>query len=134
MHLFQRIKVDYSYKNFSEKKLCKKAEELLKTQQKTYIYFVYTRNAMETICLKMDGKLLKEVDKAVKANGFSTRTEFVREAIRSKLWEKEKEIALKNLEKYFGAGKGHRKTNMTEEEVGEIVFKKLAKRHNIKLD
>ncbi|MFH1332544.1 MAG: ribbon-helix-helix domain-containing protein [archaeon] len=89
---------------------------------------------METICLKMDEKLLNDIDKAIKNNGYSTRTEFVRDAIRSKIMEIEKEIALKNLEKYFGAGKNHRKTNLSDEEIGELAFRKLAKRHNLKLD
>ncbi len=87
---------------------------------------------METICLKMDGKLLNEVDKAIKSNGYSTRTEFVREAIRSKLWEMEKAEAIKKLAAARGSLKP--KTNISDEEAGEIAARKILKKHNIKLD
>ncbi len=96
------------------------------------IYTLYIlSNTMETICLKMDEKLLKEIDNAIKNSGYSTRTEFVREAIRSKILEKQKEIALKNLEKYFGAGKNHRKTNLSDEEIRQIAFEKTIMKSNL---
>jgi metal-responsive CopG/Arc/MetJ family transcriptional regulator len=40
---------------------------------------------METISLKLDGDMLKNVDRSLKKHNFSTRTEFIREAIRDKL-------------------------------------------------
>ena len=40
---------------------------------------------MEAITLKLNAHMLKEVDKSLKKNNFSTRTEFIRTAIREKL-------------------------------------------------
>ncbi len=45
---------------------------------------------METICLKIDENVLKNVDKSIKNHNYSTRTEFIREAIRDKIIELEK--------------------------------------------
>jgi len=80
----------------------------------------------------MDGKLLNDIDKAIKANGFSTRTEFVREAIRSKLSQIEKDEIIKKLAEMKGSLKP--KNNLTDEEVGELVARKFAKKFKIKLD
>jgi metal-responsive CopG/Arc/MetJ family transcriptional regulator len=89
---------------------------------------------METICLKMEENMLKDMDNALKNNWYSTRTEFIREAIRDKLSEIEKEEAIKKLAAMRGALKGQRKTNLTEEQVREKVGREIAKKHGIKLD
>jgi metal-responsive CopG/Arc/MetJ family transcriptional regulator len=52
---------------------------------------------METISLKMEGKLLHEIDSMIRDYRYSTRTEFIRDAIRTKLNELEKEEAIRNL-------------------------------------
>lgn len=87
---------------------------------------------MEAITLKLDNALLKAVDKNLKKNMYSTRTEFIRDAIRHKLTEQEKQEALKKLAALKGSLKG--KARMSDEEAGEIAFRKIAKKHGIKLD
>ena len=60
---------------------------------------------METISLKMDKALLKEIDRELPKNRYSTRTEFIRDAIRSKLSELEKRELLKEVKRLYGASK-----------------------------
>lgn len=71
---------------------------------------------MEAICVKLDKGIMKEINEIAKEFHYSTRTDFIREAIRSKIEELEKKRALKNLEKYFGASK----TKTTDEELERI--------------
>ena len=49
---------------------------------------------METISLKMETKLIKDIDRAMKRHRYSTRTEFIRDAIRNKLGALGKEEAI----------------------------------------
>ena len=42
---------------------------------------------MEAVCVKMDENLLKNMDKTMKENNYTTRTEFIRESIRDKIKE-----------------------------------------------
>ncbi|MEK6904415.1 MAG: ribbon-helix-helix domain-containing protein [Nanoarchaeota archaeon] len=46
---------------------------------------------MQVLNIKIDGDLLKEIDGKLKKNRYSTRTEFVREAIRDKLSQLERD-------------------------------------------
>lgn len=102
---------------------------------KKLIYTLYIlSNTMESICLKMEENMLKDMDNALKNNWYSTRTEFIRAAIREKLSEIEREEAIKKLAAMRGSLKGKRKTNMTEEQVREKVGREIAKKHGIKLD
>jgi metal-responsive CopG/Arc/MetJ family transcriptional regulator len=52
---------------------------------------------MDTISLKMEGKLLREIDSVIRDYRYSTRTEFIRDAIRTKLNALEKEAVIRNL-------------------------------------
>ena len=52
---------------------------------------------METITIKMEDKLLNEIDQKLEFHRYSTRTEFIRDAIREKLSELEKDEILKNF-------------------------------------
>ena len=87
---------------------------------------------MEAITLKLDNALLKAVDKNLKKNMYSTRTEFIRDAIRHKLTEQEKQEALKKLAALKGSLKG--KARISDEKARELAFKDIAKKHGIKLD
>lgn len=89
---------------------------------------------METVSIKMEKSLLDEIDGSLEKNRYSTRTEFVRDAIRTKLTDLEKQEAIKKLEAFKGSLKGKAKSNMTEEEVGEQVFREMALKRGIKLD
>ncbi len=87
---------------------------------------------MQTITLKMEEGLVKAIDCSLKPNRYSTRTEFVRDAVRSKLTALEKEKLLKTLIELRGSMKG--KAKMTDEKAKEIAFAEIAKKLNVPLD
>lgn len=81
---------------------------------------------METISFKLQESILQKIDKLLKVFDFSTRTEFIREAIREKLEKLDTKIFMENLTKYKGAAK----VNMNDEElenIREFVFNSLKK-------
>jgi len=61
--------------------------------------------AGKLVNLRIDGKLLKELDSVVNASNFSNRTEFVKAAIRKFIDDHETKKALAELRKHFGEGK-----------------------------
>ena len=60
---------------------------------------------METISLKLEENLLEEIDQTLTKHRYSTRTEFIRDAIREKLSDLEKEEVLKSIAKIRGSSK-----------------------------
>jgi len=79
---------------------------------------------MDVISLKLDEMMLKNVDKSLKKHNFSTRTEFIRTAIRDKLQELDKESLLQEFLKLQGS----KKTRTSDEELRRIreeVFEQL---------
>lgn len=97
---------------------------------------------MENICLRLDSALSKQIARDMKEFRYSTKTEFIREAIRSKLKELEEEKAKKRAWRALFAargilkGKGKAKTDeefrALKEKAGEEFFKELEKRFNKK--
>lgn len=87
---------------------------------------------METISLKMEEGLLKAIDTNLKKHRYSTRTEFVRDAIRCKLTQFEKDEAIKKLTEMKGSLKGMAK--MSDEEAGRLASIKIAKKFGINLE
>ena len=86
---------------------------------------------METISLKLEEGILKEIDEKLAKHRYSTRTEFIRDAIREKLTDLEKENLLKVVAKLHGSSK--RKT--TDEQLhkaGERAFELLEKKFKTK--
>ena len=79
---------------------------------------------MEVLNLKIDGQLLKEIDDNLVKNRYSTRSEFVRDAIRTKLSELEKNELLKAVAKLKGASK-HKTTDEDLHKVREKLAKIL---------
>lgn len=82
---------------------------------------------METISLKLDEEMLSNIDKSLKKNNFSTRTEFVRDAIREKL----EKMTRDELIQHFLSLKGKAKTKTTDEEwekVKEEGFKNFMRK------
>lgn len=81
---------------------------------------------MQSVTIKVEDKLAKEIDNSMKPY-YSTKTEFIREAIRDKLKQIKKERALYLLKKNFGKSKIktplHRDREIREE-VGKEFFKK----------
>jgi len=82
--------------------------------------------------LKMETKLLEDMDNALKKHRYSTRTEFIRDAIRKKLTDLEKEEAIKKLAAFKGSLKG--KAKMSDEEARELAFKELAEEFGVPLN
>ncbi len=60
---------------------------------------------METICIKLEDDFAHDIDKAIKKYHYTTKTEFVREAMRDKLKDVEMEDALLRAKKLYGASK-----------------------------
>ena len=79
---------------------------------------------MESISLKLENTFLKDIESIMKKHRYSTKTEFIREAIRDKIKDLEKEELIARAESLYGASK--RKT--TDEELhkaGEKAFREL---------
>ncbi|MBI3051504.1 ribbon-helix-helix protein, CopG family [Candidatus Woesearchaeota archaeon] len=86
---------------------------------------------MQAITIKMEDRLLEELDQKLEYHRYSTRTEFIRDAIREKLSELEKEEVLKNLALLKGSSK--RKTSDAELHAArDKAFEMLEKKFNIK--
>ena len=86
----------------------------------------------EMITLKLDSKFLKDIDKTVKKENYHNRTEFIRDSVRTKLTELEKQEVIKKLAKFKGSLKG--KSKLTDEEAGELAARDVAKKFGIKLN
>lgn len=54
---------------------------------------------METISLRFDDGLAYDMEKAMKGFRYATKTEFIREAVRNKIKDLEKEAALVRLQR-----------------------------------
>lgn len=67
---------------------------------------------METVCIKIEDNLLEKMDKDIKKNGYSTKTEFIREAIRKKIEDDDKERLIKEFIEF--RGKAKKKTTYEE--------------------
>jgi metal-responsive CopG/Arc/MetJ family transcriptional regulator len=81
---------------------------------------------METISLKLDETMLQNVDQTFRKHNFSTRTEFIRDAIRDKLDNLSREDLLKKFMEFKGKAK-IKTTDKERKEIREQVFDELAK-------
>lgn len=82
---------------------------------------------MDTISIRFEDQFLHDIEKTMKNHRYVTKAEFIREAIRDKINDLEKEKALIRLEKAYGASK--RKT--TDEDIRkakEKAFEDIAKK------
>ena len=86
---------------------------------------------MESITIKVDERLLKEINNCTKLE-YSTKTEFIRAAIRDKIKTLNKEKAMTDLLKQFGKSKS-KTTNTEERKIREKVGKEFAKKFGIDL-
>jgi len=81
---------------------------------------------METISIRFENEFLHDIKKVMKTHRYVTKAEFIREAIRDKIKDLEKEKALMRLEKAYGASK--RRTTQTElEKAKKKAFEDMAK-------
>lgn len=82
---------------------------------------------MEAISLKLENEFLKDIEKSMKKHRYTTKTEFIREAIRDKIKDLEREEALIRLEKVYGASK--RKTTQKQlEKAKDKAFEDIARK------
>jgi Arc/MetJ-type ribon-helix-helix transcriptional regulator len=82
---------------------------------------------MESVCIKLEDTFLKDIESSIKRHRYSTKTEFIREAIRDKIKDLEKEEALLRLNKLYGASK-RKTTNKQLLKAGEDAFEELARK------
>ena len=80
----------------------------------------------EMISLKLEKKFLKEIDSIVEKEGYQSRTEFIRNALREKVEKTKLKEAMLEIAHLKGAVK--KKTSLKEyERIREKAFKELAK-------
>lgn len=87
---------------------------------------------MESITIKVENNLAREIDNAMK-QGYATKTEFIREAVRDKIEEIKKDKFLMALLKFKGAAK----TKYSDKELHKnrkMIAKEYAKKFGIKLN
>jgi len=97
---------------------------------------------MENVCLRLDSALSKQIEKDMKEFRYSTKTEFIREAIRSKLKELEEErkrnegwkalVAARGIFKGKGKAKTYEEWHKLRIEAGEKFMKELEVRFSKK--
>lgn len=81
---------------------------------------------MEAVSLKLEDNFLHDIEKTMRKFRYTTKTEFIREAIRDKIMDLEKEAALLRAKALYGASK--RKTTAEERhKAGEKAFQELEK-------
>jgi len=82
---------------------------------------------MEVLNIKIEKGIIIDIDKSLKKYRYSTRSEFVRDAIRQKLTDLEKEELMKAVAKVKGSSK-HKTTDEDLHKAGEKVFHLLEKK------
>jgi Arc/MetJ-type ribon-helix-helix transcriptional regulator len=91
--------------------------------------------ATDLVTFKLDEKFLQEVDDAVEHSNFSSRTDFIRAALRDKVDEVKFKEIYEQLGKLKGAGKRKRQTTDAEiHRVREQALQNLIKKKGWKLD
>ena len=86
---------------------------------------------MEIISLKLENELLNEIDQKLVRYRYGTRTEFIRDAIREKLSDLEKENLLRELTKLKGSSK-YKTSDEDLHDAGEEAFKILERKFKVK--
>lgn len=98
---------------------------------------------METVCLRLDKSLSREIERDLKEFKYSTKTEFIREAIRKMLKELEEErnrregwkalVAARGIFKGKGKAKTDKEWYKWRAENSEKLVKELAEKYGWKL-
>lgn len=98
---------------------------------------------MEYVSFRLDKSIVKQIDDGIKEHNYSTKSDFLRDAIRTKLKlleeDKAKKKAWNALFAARGIFKGKGKTNTEEEwykwrkEYGEKLAEELAKKYDLKI-
>ena len=81
---------------------------------------------METVTVKFQEDVLKKIDTSINKHNFDSRTEFIREAVRDKITELDREDLIKEFLKF--RGKAKKKTTYEENrKTREKVFIEMAR-------
>ena len=88
---------------------------------------------MDTISIKLDPALNKEMESVMKPL-YTTKTEFIREAIRDKIKEEKHKLYVQKLWANLGKGRGTAKNNLTDREMKELAGEQFLKEKGWKLD
>lgn len=86
---------------------------------------------MEIVTLKMDKEMLERMDSLIKQHQYGTRTEFIRDALRDKMSNLEKEELIKKVM----ALKGSSKTKTSDEDIRRVreeVSREFLNKFNLK--
>tara|TARA_Y100000310_G_scaffold190615_1_gene190613 strand:+ start:17976 stop:18251 length:276 start_codon:yes stop_codon:yes gene_type:complete len=91
---------------------------------------------MEIIPVRYEAELIHDMERVMKEHRYSTKTEFIREAVRDKIKDLEKEAALLRLHKAYGAGvkKGRKISKKDINIAGEEAVKGIAKHLGVHLE
>ena len=99
-------------------------------------YLVLLSFTMEIVSIKFENIFLNNIKKVMKEHNYTTKTEFIREAIRDKLSELEKKKYMMRAMKLYGAGvKKH--GAITDEDLnkaGEKAVREIAQELGVNLD
>jgi metal-responsive CopG/Arc/MetJ family transcriptional regulator len=88
---------------------------------------------MEPISVKLDERFLRRLEVFLRKHHYTTKAEFIREAIRERIKQIEKEETLARVRKIYGASKKKKKTTDEElHEAGKEVFEELEKEFSLK--
>jgi len=85
---------------------------------------------METISIRCEENLARDIERAMKERRYATKTEFIREAIRDKLDGMDKEKGYAWLKRIYGMGKDKGR-NITDEDIhraGKEAMKEIEAR------
>ncbi len=94
------------------------------------MYYAYN---MEIITFKLQEEIVSKINQLLAPLHFNNRTEFIREAIREKINNIEKDLVLQELTKFKGAAKS-RLTDEKLHKIREDAAKKYADKFGIKLN
>jgi metal-responsive CopG/Arc/MetJ family transcriptional regulator len=90
------------------------------------MYYYVLQCLMESVTIKIEKSLSDRINKSMNVKGYSTKTEFIREAIRDKLERDEKNILIKELIGF--KGKSSIKTSdIQNKKVRDEVAKEIAR-------
>ncbi|MFH1073129.1 MAG: ribbon-helix-helix domain-containing protein [Nanoarchaeota archaeon] len=81
---------------------------------------------MKAISLKLESAFLSDIEQMMKRHRYTTKTEFIREAIRDKMSELEKEERLRKVDRLYGASK-IKTTDKQLHKAREKAFEELEK-------
>jgi Arc/MetJ-type ribon-helix-helix transcriptional regulator len=91
---------------------------------------------MESVCVRLDDRLAKKIDSCMRSGNYSTKTDFIREAIRVKVTDFEKEqLRQKQWEKLAslkGSVKPSGKDFLKERMKVDAFFRELAENGKLK--